>query len=410
MLEDFLGKKMYVINCDVCDARKVKEEDLSSYEKIIINTDAILVNEHAKSVLSRLPIICNAGHTLELEGDVNVISHNGDYEINGSTAVPENTFLSVNGNVIIKPGTGEVLSSYTAVSINGSVLCPASLAPFLSRFSVNGSTECYPDDCTVLDAVFTPDTWFPLRARQEAHYYVSEQLRLTEPKLDIAALAAKQVRFVTPAALVPEERVEEAVALFDETVKLTVIPAGYAFIPGDARLDESLLEKYGGKFYMDGSLTIESKNASLLSRLEKPQITGTVSLPESLMEAFRQTGAEYGKLQIVKGTPMAGKAMLTLDNALLDTSPDGVSIHNCGLLRIKKDVSPERILDLVQTCNCGCILCTPEQKGAVELVSRNAGFIGDLKEKSGSEGGGGMLAMLKQAANTKVANADLYVL
>ena len=120
--------------------------------------------------------------------------------------------------------------------------------------------------------------------------------------------------------------------------------------------------------------------------------------------------AEYGKLQIVKGTTMAGKAMLTLDNALLDASPDGVSIHNCGLLRIKKDVSPERILDLVQTCNCGCILCTPEQKGAVELVSRNAGFIGDLKEKSGSEGGGGMLAMLKQAANTKVANADLYVL
>ena len=115
----------------------------------------------------------------DLVQEANVISHNGDYDINGSTAVPENTFLSVNGNVIIKPGTGEVLSSYTAVSINGSVLCPASLEPFLSRFSVNGSTECYPDACTVLDAVFTPDTWFPLRARQEAHYYVSEQLRLT---------------------------------------------------------------------------------------------------------------------------------------------------------------------------------------------------------------------------------------
>ena len=410
MLENFLGKKMYVINCEVCDARKVKEEDLSSYEKIIINADTILVNEHAKSVLSRLPIVCNTDNTLELEGEVNVISHNGNYEINGSTAVPENTFLSVNGRVVIKPGTREVLSSYAAASVNGSVLCPASLAPFLNRFSVNGTTECYPDDCTVLDAVFTPDAWFPLRARQEGRYYVSKQLRLTAENLDLSALVAKQVRFVTPTALVPEEKVTDAVALFDETVKLTVIPAGYAFIPGDAGLDEALLEKYGGKFYMDGSLTVESKNASLLSRLEKPQITGTVYLPESLTEAFRQAEAEYGKLQIVKGTTLAGKAMLTLDNALLDASPDGVSIHNCGLLRIKKDVSPERILDLVQTCNCGCILCTPEQKGAVELVSRNAGFIGDLKEKSGSEGGGGMLAMLKQAANTKVANADLYVL
>ena len=299
MLEDFLGKKIYVVNCDICDARKVKEEDLSSYEKIIINADTILVNERAKSVLSRLPIICNTDNTLELEGEVSIVSQNGDYEINGSTAVLDNTFLSVNGSVVIKPGTEAVLSSYTAVSVNGSVLCPASLAPFLSRFSVNGSTECYPDDCTVLDAVFTPDAWFPLRARPEAHYYVSEQLRLTDPKLDVSALAARQVRFVTPAALVPEERAAEAVALFDETVKLTVIPAGYAFIPGDAGLEEALLEKYGGRFYLDGSLTIESQNASLLSRLEKPQITGTVYLPEGLTEAFRQTGAEYGKLEII---------------------------------------------------------------------------------------------------------------
>ena len=44
MLEDFLGKKIYVVNCNICDARKVKEEDLSSYEKIIINADTILVN------------------------------------------------------------------------------------------------------------------------------------------------------------------------------------------------------------------------------------------------------------------------------------------------------------------------------------------------------------------------------
>ena len=46
----------------------------------------------------------------------------------------------------------------------------------------------------------------------------------------------------------------------------------------------------------------------------------------------------------------------------------------------------------------------------MELVSRNAGLIGDLKDKSGSESGGGIFDMLKQAANTRVANADLYVL
>lgn len=410
MLENLLKKKTFVVNCDLCDARKINEEDFSDYEKIVINTDTLLINEHAKSILNRLPVVRNTDNTIELEGEVSVVSHNGNYEINGSTAVPENTFLTVNGNLEIKPGTQDVLSSYAAVTVNGSVLCPASLAPYLSRFSVNGSTRCYPDDCTVLDPVFTPDTWFPLRARQNGRYYVADQLRLTDKKLDVSALAAKEVRFITPSAIVPEEKITEAVALFDETVKLTVVPAGYAFIPEDAVLDESLLETYGTRLFLDGSLTITPQGASLLSRLEKPQISGTVYLPENLTEAFRQTGAEYGAILLVKGKVLSNKAMLNLDDSLLDASPEGVSIYNCGLLRIHKNVSSDRILRLVHTCNCGCILCSPEQKSTVELVSENAGYIGNPKEKHGDEEGGGIMDTLKQLADTKVINADLYVM
>ena len=410
MFENLSGKKIFVLNCELCDARKIKEEDFSDYEKIVINADALLINEHAKSILNRLPVVCNTDNTVELEGEAHVVSHNGNYEINGSTAVPENTFLSVNGNLEIKPGTQQVLSSYAAVSVNGSVICPASLSPYLSRFSINGSTQCYPDDCTVLDPVFTPDVWFSLRARQEGLYYVAQELRLTDKKLDVSALAAKKVRFVTPAAIVLEENAADAVTLFDETVKLTVVPAGYAFVPGDAVLDEALLEKYGNRLFLEGSLTVTPESASLLSRLEKPQISETVYLPESLTEAFRQTGAEYGAIQFIKGKLLSNKAMLTLDNALLDASPDGVSIRNCGLLRIHKSVASDRILNLVRTSNCGCILCSPEQKGAVELVSENAGFIGDPKAKSGTDEEGGIFDMLKQFKNTKVVNAELYVL
>ena len=311
---------MFVLNCDVCDARKVKEEALSGYEKIIINADTILVNDHAREVLSCLPLICNANGTLEPEGDVNLISHNGSYEINGSTAMPENMVLCINGSLTIRPGAKEALSSLYSVSVNGSLLCPVSLSAYLSRFHVNGSTECYPDDCIVLDAEFTPDAWFAPRARQERHYFVASRLRLTESGLDVSALAQKKVRFITPSALVPEEKPADAVRLFDETVKLTV------------------------------------------------------------------------------------------DDALLDASPDGVSIRNCGLLRIHNSVSAERILELVSTDCCGCILCSPQQKGAVELVSRNAGFIGNRKEEARENGGDGFPGLLKQLIGTKVTNADLYVL
>ena len=51
-------KKKFILNCDVCDARKIKEESLSEYEQIIINADLILVDEYSRDVFHRLPIIC----------------------------------------------------------------------------------------------------------------------------------------------------------------------------------------------------------------------------------------------------------------------------------------------------------------------------------------------------------------
>ncbi len=41
-------KKKFILNCDVCDARKIKEESLSEYEQIIINADLILVERQLR--------------------------------------------------------------------------------------------------------------------------------------------------------------------------------------------------------------------------------------------------------------------------------------------------------------------------------------------------------------------------
>ena len=53
-ISSLFEKKNFVLNCSICDARKVKEEDLARYEHIIINSDVLLVNEESKSVLARL--------------------------------------------------------------------------------------------------------------------------------------------------------------------------------------------------------------------------------------------------------------------------------------------------------------------------------------------------------------------
>ena len=69
-------KRNLMINCDVCDARNAKEEYLSGYEQIMINTDLLLVSAESRGVLERLPAICNTDNTLEVDDDANLIFQN----------------------------------------------------------------------------------------------------------------------------------------------------------------------------------------------------------------------------------------------------------------------------------------------------------------------------------------------
>lgn len=78
----------------------MKEEDYSCYEKMMINTDLVIVSPSSKSILNRLPLTLNHDCTMELEDDakIELQAINGSYEITGTTAVHEHTLLSVNGD------------------------------------------------------------------------------------------------------------------------------------------------------------------------------------------------------------------------------------------------------------------------------------------------------------------------
>ena len=145
-------KKKFLLNCDVCDTRKIKDEDYSNFEQIMVNADVVLVNEHSKSVLNRLPIAMNHDKMIELSDQIEAVVKvvNGSYEITGNEANQEHTILVVNGSLKIDPGTAEVLQRYEQIIVNGSAEYPKSLNGFLSKMSVNGSAFAYPDDCILL--------------------------------------------------------------------------------------------------------------------------------------------------------------------------------------------------------------------------------------------------------------------
>lgn len=405
------NQKNYLLNCDVCDTRKMKEEDYSGYEKMMINTDLVIVSPSSKSILNRLPLTLNHDCTMEFEDDakIELQAINGSYEITGTTAVHEHTLLSVNGDLTIHPGTEESLQKYERIHVNGSVTCPKSLEGCLTKLSANGSVSVYPDDCVILDNTFIVDKYFPLRAREGRKYYVKDVVIVQDKSADMEKLVQKNVQFITRQLIVPEEMAEACVELFDEKAEFTVTPAGMTLHYGDAVLNEQLVEKDGDCIYVYGNLTIpDNANLRALSdSITKLTVKGNVTLKKNQAEDFKKLNAEYSELTFKwEGRLIENKISVKIDKTLLESSPDKVLVRSTAAAKIAPDITPELILDRLVIENCAKVSCSEEQESAVAAVSQNIAAIVKESSKELSEMSGGFDDLL----STKVINADSYIM
>lgn len=405
------NQKNYLLNCDVCDTRKMKEEDYSGYEKMMINTDLVIVSPSSKSILNRLPLTLNHDCTMEFEDDakIELQSINGSYEITGTTAVHEHTLLSVNGDLTIHPGTEESLQKYERIHVNGSVTCPKSLEGCLTKLSANGSVSVYPDDCVILDNTFIVDKYFPLRAREGRKYYVKDMVIVQDKSAHMEKLVQKNVQFITRQLIVPEEMAEACVELFDEKAEFTVTPAGMTLHYGDAVLNEQLVEKDGDCIYVYGNLTIpDNANLRALSdSITKLTVKGNVTLKKNQAEDFKKLNAEYSELTFKwEGRLIENKISVKIDKTLLESSPDKVLVRSTAAAKIAPDITPELILDRLVIENCAKVYCSEEQESAVAAVSQNIAAIVKESSKELSEMSGGFDDLL----STKVINADSYIM
>ena len=405
------NQKNYLLNCDVCDTRKMKEEDYSGYEKMMINTDLVIVSPSSKSILNRLPLTLNHDCTMEFEDDakIELQAINGSYEITGTTAVHEHTLLSVNGDLTIYPGTEESLQKYERIHVNGSVTCPKSLEGCLTKLSANGSVSVYPDDCVILDDTFIVDKYFPLRAREGRKYYVKDMVIVQDKSAHMEKLVQKNVQFITRQLIVPEEMAEACVELFDEKAEFTVTPAGMTLHYGDAVLNEQLVEKDGDCIYVYGNLTIpDNANLRALSdSITKLTVKGNVTLKKNQAEDFKKLNAEYSELTFKwEGRLIENKISVKIDKTLLESSPDKVLVRSTAAAKIAPDITPELILDRLVIENCAKVSCSEEQESAVAAVSQNIAAIVKESSKELSEMSGGFDDLL----STKVINADSYIM
>lgn len=292
------GDKALVVTADVCDARGLTEDTLAGYELVVLTADTLARDAKSRAILAHSPVVMTVDHVLDVEdgGELRVETVNGRKELYGGAGAEGPTLLTVNGTLTLGPGAKEALKNYAAITVNGVVQYPESLSGLLSGMTVNGRTEVYPDDCVVLRRTAELDGTFLLRAKENTRYFAARQVVALDPEVDFHALAAKKVGFVTGRALLPRSAAETAVPLFDERAELIVLPDGCAYVPEDAVLDRSLLERYGTKLYVDGDLTVDDAGAELLPRLEFLRLAGNAVVSAGAEDAFHKVRAKYRAL------------------------------------------------------------------------------------------------------------------
>jgi len=404
-------KKKFMLNCSVCDARKIKEEDYNRYEQILVNTDVMLVTDKSKSIINSLPMVMNADSVIKVDEDIEVSlkSVNGFFEISGTTGVSDNTILTVNGAVNILPGTESVLEKYTQICINGHVLYPKSLESYLSRMSINGAAVSYPDDCVLLDSDFEIDKYFPIRAKQDGKYYVDSKVIVKDKSVDLKKMVEKNVQFVTKQLIIHECLVEDGAILFDEKVKFVIVPDDMEIVQGDVELNDVLLKQYGSKLFVIGNVTLTDESTFIMEKLDALEVKGTVNLKQHQVEDFEKINAKYDNLNIVKGRLFENAVNVTLDKSIFDHSPEGIKVRNVARVKVATDVSVETILNDLQTENCAMIVCEENQRSAVEAVSVNVATILSSEDDKGLVGNA-LSSMFNQMKDTKMVNADRYVM
>ena len=410
-----MGRKM-IINCSMCDTRKVREETLAEFEHITINASLILVSQESKVLLDKYPVQMNCSDVLELEGDVKLSTINGSGQIKSTDPVNGRRYLTVNGTVEIGPGTEKVLESYVGITVNGTATYPESISGHLGIMKVNGSTTCYPDGAIVLKRNAVIDKLFALRAKSSL-YWSARRMIMVDPALDPGRLEAKGVSFSTEEVILAEALVEDMIGMIDEKAEIIIVPDGTAVISDDVELDDTVVKKHGTKLYIIGDLKVGEDGEDALEELEYLYVRGDISITEDLKETLLEIPGEIkGDVKIIKKSKarvISDQMNLTLTKWLLEQCVDGLHIEDVMTVKVADDVPKELILERLTICDVMTVQCSEDQKDALTAVCEDVMTIGSSEGEDKMGIGDTIKAALGAAAdvlNTKVVNCSEYVM
>lgn len=398
-------EKKLCIKTDVLDIRKLRQEAYGDYDHIQITADLVLANPETREIFNRLPVELSCDSVLDVgQGDFRIKTVNGTAELKSTDEIDGLLYYIVNGKLDIGAGTQSLLRSCVGMQVNGVVSYPESLSGSLGMLTVNGTSICYPDDAIVLKNNAVIDRLFALRAKQRL-YWTNKRMIMVDSGLEPEVLKAKGARFCAREVILAQSLVEEMIDLIDEQADIVVVADGTAVVPDDAKLDEALVRRYGTKLYILGDLEVTADSAAALEQVERLTVRGDATVCAGLKDVFFSKAEVTGTVNLAKGTMVNAQLDATVDKAMLEREPAGVELINCVNVTLAADIPAELILERLSLRGCVHINCSPEQKGAVSVVSLNCVHIDDGSEDDEAEN-----KPEQTDGNVRTIKADCYVM
>ena len=410
------------INCTTCDARKIDENNYSSYEKISINTEDMIVDDRSKAVLSKLPFDISAEEIRNEDQNAKTkqpISINGIYEIIPGQPLQEGNLLTVNGILKIAKGSEDVLKSFERITVNGMILCPKSISSILPLPSlmINGIIRDYPDDYTLIENNYKLDKYFPVRAGENTGYFTPGYIYDNDNETDFEKLKSANVKLIADKVYLRQSHLEAALPIFNIEAEVVEVPdACKIYISEDGKFSLQTVKSLCKDIFVIGDVTIKSEDREALESVNTLIVDGNLRIDESLVETFNSIGAKCSNLVVLKGFSLCDRPIISVDKSILDNHPEGVSVSDCALVKLDKNISADLIRERLKISDCAKINCSEEQKAAVTEVSTDVAFIS-------SKSSGGLKSFLFKNASepdyydhedrdndTKYVNVEYYEL
>ncbi len=398
MIENIFKKKSFILNCDICDTRKVIENIFDGYENIIINANLVIQDSVSKEILMKYPVIMNCHTMIDSDKEIVVTEK---MTITKESVIEEEKIYIIKAQLKIEKGSEDVLARFYKAYSLGSARYPESVATMLSNFTFTGDTLIFPDDSIIMDNTMFIDDVFEITSKENALYYTKNKIVIS--KIDISTIISKKIKFKTKKLVVDKALLAKTLPLFNSDVELVVLPENCSYHNGNADLNTPFVKKYGGNVYVDGSVTVTDE--SDLGNIEYLFVNGDVNIIKRLQDDFMKLNAVYNNMNFIKGKLLGNCGSITIDKFILETNKDGVSVENFGNAIIKDDVQPELIANRLSIRNGGNIYCTEEQISMVQTVATNVGNIAISKKDDGI-----LMKAITAALSNKIVNADYYVL